>query len=208
MGKHVPGPLNHLSGGVITALWDTTQPSNTQGALRRRHLLRKHSQGGSYREGNTEKGGGSSWGWRRAGMPFGNLEVNLLNVAWQSNIVEWVCVCVCVGVCVCVSVCVCVCVCVCVLKGSEGWGPWFDRRSKWEGETQKNESASPLQTVPQRFQICLFVLKIPVKNVLLKKCYRLQRHTSRSALLKDTPAAVDGSRWLSLIFHFCSKLKD
>lgn len=59
MGQHVPGPLNHLSGGVITALWDATQPSNTQGALQRRHLLRKYSQRGSCREGNTEKGGGS-----------------------------------------------------------------------------------------------------------------------------------------------------
>lgn len=43
MGQHVPGPLNHLSGGVITALRDATQPSNTQGALQRRHLLRKYS---------------------------------------------------------------------------------------------------------------------------------------------------------------------
>lgn len=41
MGKHVPGPLNHLSSGVIMALWDTAQPSITQGALPRRHLLRK-----------------------------------------------------------------------------------------------------------------------------------------------------------------------
>lgn len=80
MGQHVPGPLNHLSGGVITALWDATQPSNTRGALQRRHLLRKYSQRGSCREGNTEKGGGSGCGWRGVGMPFGKFEVNLLNV--------------------------------------------------------------------------------------------------------------------------------
>lgn len=67
VGQHVPGPLNHLSAGVIMALWDATQPSNTQGALQRRHLLRKASQRASYREGNTERRGrrprveGGSW---------------------------------------------------------------------------------------------------------------------------------------------------
>lgn len=61
VGQHVPGPLNHLSVGVIMALWDTTQPSNTQGALQRRHLLRKylHGERESSWEGNVEKGGGS-----------------------------------------------------------------------------------------------------------------------------------------------------
>lgn len=61
MGQHVPGPLNHLSVGVIMALWDATQPSNTQGALQRRHLLRKysHRKRASSWEGNVEKGGGS-----------------------------------------------------------------------------------------------------------------------------------------------------
>lgn len=96
MGQHVPGPLNHLSGGVITALWDATQPSNTQGALQRRHLLRKYSERGSCRrEGQAlrERFGGGGWGWRRFGMPFGKLEVNLLNIGWQSNIAEWECVC-------------------------------------------------------------------------------------------------------------------
>lgn len=97
MGQHVPGPLNHLSGGVITALWDATQPSNTQGALQRRHLLRKHSERGSCRrEGQAPRerfwGWGGGWGWRRFGMPFGKLEVNLLNIGWQSNIAEWECV--------------------------------------------------------------------------------------------------------------------
>lgn len=68
MGQHVPGPLNHLSVGVIMALWDTTQPSNTQGALQRRHLLRKylHGERAAGREtlrkvGEVAEGGGS-WG--------------------------------------------------------------------------------------------------------------------------------------------------
>lgn len=71
MGQHVPGPLNHLSGGVITALWDATQPSNTQGALQRRHLLRKYSQNRSCREGNAERGGGGGGGAAEGGWELG-----------------------------------------------------------------------------------------------------------------------------------------
>lgn len=138
MGQHVPGPLNHLSGGVITALWDTTQPSNTQGALQRRHLLRKYSQRGSCREGNTEKGGGSGWGRRGVGIPVGKFEVNPLNFGWQSNIAERVCVCV----------------------KKQGWGPGLWERglgwqSKWEGE-YKNKRVTPLQTVWPRFKMLFF----------------------------------------------------
>ena len=81
MGQHVPGPLNHLSVGVITALWDATQTSNTQGARQRRHLLRKSSWRGSCREGNTEEGGGCSRERRDSAMAFGNFEVNPLNVS-------------------------------------------------------------------------------------------------------------------------------
>lgn len=90
MGQHVPGPLNHLSGGVITALRDATQPSNTQGALQRRHLLRKFSvnKRKREREGTRERRERvretERWGkWLRMEgiwMRFGKFEVNLLNV--------------------------------------------------------------------------------------------------------------------------------
>lgn len=73
IGQHVPEPLNHLSGSVIMALCDATQPSNTQGALQRRHLLRKYSQRG--RETQRREGGGSRDAlWRLI------FEVNLPNV--------------------------------------------------------------------------------------------------------------------------------
>lgn len=67
---------------VITALRDATQPSNTQGALQRRHLLRKYSVKERKREQERERdrGGGSGCGWRGFGMRFGKFEVNLLNV--------------------------------------------------------------------------------------------------------------------------------
>lgn len=96
VGQHVPGPLNHLSSGVITALRDATQPSNTQGALQRRHLLRKFSVNKKKREreSNREREGTRErrervreterWGkWLRMEgiwMRFSKFEVNLLNV--------------------------------------------------------------------------------------------------------------------------------
>lgn len=90
-GQHVPGPLNHLSGGVITALWDATQPSNTQGALQRRHLLRKYSQRAAGRETLREVGEEVEGGVD-LGCPLASSRL----IFWLTKQYCWVSLCVCV----------------------------------------------------------------------------------------------------------------
>lgn len=130
MGQHVPGPLNHLSGGVITALWDATQPSNAQGARQRRHLLRKYSLRGIQGGEHWLRGGWSGWGRRQVGMAFGNFEVNL----FKRRLTKQYCW---------VSVRACV-------KG-QGWRPGFAGEGWWRKQMRgrKTGSLSTSESLPK-----------------------------------------------------------
>lgn len=70
MGQHVPAPLNHLSGGVIMALWDATHPLIPMGLYSGATCCASiHREGAAGRE-TLRKAGEAAEGGGELGCPL------------------------------------------------------------------------------------------------------------------------------------------